>query len=343
MSGVSAPNKPAVRIVAEAELNHNGDVGLAKRMIEEAKRCGADLVKFQCYVAESFLSPRSPLLGLFAGVQLGRDQLVELRDHAAGRGIVMFATAIDLEGLRIVLALDLPIIKIDSTNITNIPMLQAVSAAGKPVILSTGAATLGEVDRAVNELMRGCNDITLLHCTVQYPAAPEHLNLRAIATLAAAFPSLAVGYSDHTVGSDAAVAAVALGATVLEKHFTMSRDLPGPDHGFSADPAMFADYVATVRKVESMLGTGRKVPTPVEELPRRRGRRYVTALADIPVGTTIAQDLVRSRRGDPNTVRPPFSIEPEHESLICGWRARKLIAAGAVIEWSDLEPSEGSG
>lgn len=341
MSPVDPPTRSAVRIVAEAELNHNGDIGLARRMVEEARRCGADLVKFQCYVAESFLSPRSPLLPLFASAQLSRDQLAELRDHAAGHGTTVFATAIDLDGLRIVLDLDLPIIKIDSTNITNIPMLRAVAAASKPVILSTGAATLGEVDRAVNELARGCDDITLLHCTVQYPAAPEHLNLRAIATLAAAFPGLAVGYSDHTLDTAAAVAAVALGATVLEKHFTLSRNLPGPDHGFSADPAMFADYVATVRKVESMLGTGRKVPTPVEELPRRRGRRYVTALADIPIGAAITSELIRSRRGDPNTVRPPFSIEPEHESLICGWRARKLIAAGNVIEWCDLEPGEG--
>jgi sialic acid synthase SpsE len=326
----------SVKIIAEAELNHNGDVEIALGLVEAARRSGADLIKFQCYVTESFIAPGSPLLPIFKGAELSLADYRRIARKAADVGITLIATAIDLDGLGMITALDLPIIKIDSTNITNLSVLRAIAETGKPVFLSTGASNIGEIERALAILRQGTQDITLFHCTVQYPAEDQNLNLQALRTMATVFPDLAIGYSDHSKGTVAAVAAVALGATVLEKHFTLDNGMPGPDHHFSSDPAAFAEYVSAVRRIEKMLGDGRKVPAAVEELPRRRGRRYVTAMRNLSEGEVLTAQCVRSRRVNPEFVDPAENLSADLEGLLPGWRVKTAMPAGTPLRWSDL-------
>ena len=329
-----------VKVIAEAELNHNGDVDSAKKMVEAARKSGADFIKFQCFVTESFIVPASPQFQTFKSNELDLAQFREISDHARETGIEMIATAIDPEGLQMIVDLDLPIIKIDSTNITNVYFLGAVAETKKPVYLSTGASTLGDIEQALDVLGQGISDITLLHCTVQYPAEDENLNLRAITTMQAAFPGIPVGYSDHSVGPTAAVAAVALGATVLEKHFTLDNNLPGPDHGFSTNPEDFADYVGSVRTVVRMLGTGRKTPTEAEKRPLFRARRHLTAFCDIPVGAIIEPDMVRPRRVDFTQADPKSLLGAEYKETIHGWVAVRPLANGAAITLADVRPPD---
>lgn len=328
----------SVRIIAEGEINHNGDVELAKKLVEAAHACGADMIKFQCFVTDSFIAPGSSFLPIFRQNELTLDEFRAVRDHAAKTGITMISTAGDLDGLAMIVDLDLPVIKVGSTNITHVSLLRAIAATGKPVYLSTGASTMDEIRDALAILRDGgSGEVTVFHCTVQYPADDDALNLRSIATMRDAFPDVPIGYSDHSRGATAAAAAVALGATVVEKHFTTDRALPGPDHGFSADPAEFAAYVATVRAVEKMLGSADKVPTAAEQAVRLNGRRYLTAMTDIAAGETIAAPMIRPRRIDASIVDPKTLIGPDQEDRVVGTVAARAIAAGAAITAADID------
>ena len=329
-----------VKVVAEAEINHNGDVDLAQNMVDAAHASGADSIKFQCFVVDSFIAPGSSFRSIFKQAELGLEDFRTIRNRARSRGIEMISTAADVDGLRMIVDLDLPIVKIGSTNITNYPLLKAIVETGKPVYLSTGASTLGEIETALDILSQSTSETTLFHCTVQYPAADDSLNLRAIRTMQAAFPGIPIGYSDHSIGSTAAVAAVALGAMVLEKHFTLDNNLPGPDHGFSTNPQDFADYVRAVRTTERMLGSARKAPSEAEKSSRIGGRRYLTAMSDIPKGAVIVPEMIRPRRIDVSTVDPASILGPECEQVVMGWRARRLIPQGSTLTWADLQADD---
>lgn len=330
----------SVKIVAEAEINHNGSRDLALKLVDAAKACGADAVKFQCFVADSFIAPGSTFLQIFKDNELGLDDFRAIRDRAKEAGIEVFATAGDTDGLAMIVDLGLPIVKIGSTNITNHPLLRAVAETGKEVYLSTGAATLGEIEAALDALAAGGGKVTLFHCTVQYPAPADLLNLRAIPTMAAAFRSMAIGYSDHSRGVSAGVIATALGATVLEKHFTLDNELPGPDHSFSADPEAMTAYINAVREAERMLGSPIKAPVAEEQAIRVAGRRYITAMTDIAAGATIGPDMVRPRRINVPAVEPASLIGPEDQPAVIGRRARRDIASGGTLSWADLEAND---
>ena len=327
------------RIIAEAEINHNGDVELAKRLVDAAESCGADYVKFQCFTADAFIAPGSGFLSIFKERQLDLGDFREIRDHAAGKSVTMISTASDLTGLSMIVDLDLPLIKIGSTNIDNIPLLEAIAETRKPVILSTGASTLGEIERAISILSRGTDDITLLHCTVQYPSDDSNLNLRALGTMATVFPDCGIGYSDHSVGTIAGPLAVALGATWLEKHFTLDNAMEGPDHHFSADPETMTAYIAAVRRTEAMLGMSVKAPVGPEIELRITGRRYLTAMVDIARGDTIDGKSVMPRRIDATKVDPADLLGSDQAKRIAGWRAARDLAAGAAITFADIEPN----
>ena len=330
----------AIRIIAEAEINHNGDVELAKQLVDSADASGADYVKFQCFTADAFIAPGSGFLPIFKERELSLDEFRQVRDHAADKRITMISTASDLTGLAMISELDFPFIKIGSTNIDNIPLLEGIADTGKPIILSTGASTLGEVERALTILSRGTEDMTILHCTVQYPADSDLLNLRAIPTLRQAFPGVAVGYSDHSVGITAGIAAAALGATVLEKHFTLDNDMPGPDHGFSANPKLMAAYVTAVRETETMLGDPRKRPVGPEHDIRIAGRRYLTAMKPISAGDVVDSENVRPRRVDITRFSPEALLTSEMAEPVLGWRAVRDIADGAAITLADISPPD---
>ena len=328
----------AVNIIAEGEINHNGDVALAKKLVDAAHECGADMIKFQCFVTDSFIAPGSSFLPIFRENELSLDEFRQIRDHAEDVGITMISTAGDLDGLAMIVDLDLPVIKVGSTNITHISLLRAIAATGKPVYLSTGASTIDEIRAALDILQSGgSGPITLFHCTVQYPAEDDVLNLRSIVTMQKEFPDMAIGFSDHSQGSLAAAAAAALGATVFEKHFTLDNDMPGPDHGFSADPKAFAEYVGTIRSTERMLGSAAKEPTAAEEAVRLNGRRYLTAMTDIPAGSRIEAPMIRPRRIDASVVDPKTLLGPDMEESLSGATAARQISAGTAITPADIE------
>ena len=327
------------RIIAEAEINHNGDVETAKHLVDAAEHCGADYVKFQCFTADAFIAPGSGFLPIFKERQLGLEDFREIRNHAADKNVIMISTASDLTGLAMIVELDLPLIKIGSTNIDNIPLLEAIAETGKPVILSTGASTLGEIERAISILSRGTDDITLLHCTVQYPSDDSNLNLRALGTMATVFPNCGIGYSDHSVGTIAGPLAVALGATWLEKHFTLDNAMEGPDHHFSADPETMTAYIAAVRRTEAMLGMSVKAPVGPEIELRITGRRYLTAMVDIAMGDAIGGGNVMPRRIDASKVDPADLLGSDQARRIAGWRAARDLEAGVAITFADVEPA----
>ena len=327
----------STRIIAEAEINHNGNPEIAKRLIDAADICGADYVKFQCFTADAFIAPGSSFLPTFKARELTLEDFREIRNHAVHKRVTMISTASDLTGLAMIVDLDLPLIKIGSTNINNLPLLEAIAETGKPVILSTGASTMDEIEHAVGVLSRGTDDITLMHCTVQYPADDQYLNLRALGTLAAAYPNCSIGYSDHSIGIIAGPLAVALGATWLEKHITLDNTMEGPDHSFSADPGTMRAYVEAVRQTEVMLGSTVKEPVGPEAEIRITGRRYMTTTNDIAAGNLINSHDVMPRRIDARRVDPINLLGSDQAQRVIGSRAARDIAAGTAITLPDID------
>lgn len=331
-----------VFVIAEAGVNHNGSRELAFTLIDAAKEAGADAVKFQTFHADELASSRAEMaayqvantglresqVAMLRRLQLSADDFFALRRYADEKNILFLSTPFDLPSVDVLEALDVPMYKIGSGDLTNLPLIRYVAEKGKPILLSTGMATLGEVEDAL-QAVDGKVPVTLLHCTTNYPTEPHEVNLRAMVTLHQAF-GVPVGYSDHTRGWEVAVAAVALGATVIEKHLTLSKDLPGPDHRASLEPHEFRQMVNAIRTVERALGDGRKRPTPAEEAIKRQVRKSLVARRDLPAGHVITEDDVTIKR-------PEEGILPKDWDRVIGRRLRKPIGQDQCLQWTDLE------
>ncbi|WP_404417421.1 N-acetylneuraminate synthase [Marinospirillum sp.] len=324
-------------IIAEAGVNHNGERDLAFQLVEAAAESGADAVKFQTFNAERLAAVTAPKaqyqkkntseaesqLAMLKKLELPESWHQELQDHAQQKGIAFISTAFDRLSLSFLQTLNLPFYKIPSGEVTNAPLLWAFAATRKPCILSTGMASLSEVEQALAILAHGYShdqepktlsetwefwgqpqafeaikdQVTLLHCTSSYPTPLDQVNLKAMDTLAAAF-QLPVGYSDHTQGLLVPVAAVARGARVIEKHFTLDRELPGPDHKASLEPEELKDLVQQIRCIEQLLGTGRKAPQPCEWDTRQVARQSLLVSQDVQQGDEFSETtLTTSRTG----------------------------------------------
>ncbi len=331
------PGQPAY-VIAEAGANHNRDLGVAKQLIDAAAEAGADAVKFQTYTGADLYSSKTPQFEylqderspaeLLDAIALPREWQPDLADHARERGIAFFSSPFDraaVDGLR---ELGVPAMKIASFEIVDLPLIRHAAAAGVPVIVSTGMATYGEIEDALDAVAEAGNDqVALLRCASVYPSPPEIMNLRAIETMRAAF-GVPVGLSDHTSGIAVAAGAAALGAELVEKHFTLDRTMEGPDHPFALEPGELAAMVAGVRAVEAALGNGRlEGPSELEGREMySNARRSVIAACDIPAGTEIAADMLTVKR-------PGFGVPPKHIDLLVGRRARVDIEADDVITW----------
>ena len=280
-------------IIAEAGVNHNGDLALARQLIDVAAEAGADLVKFQTFSADRLVTAHAKKAdyqtqttdagesqhAMIRRLELTRDMHEALIAHCKSRGIQFFSTGFDPESIDLLAELGLDRFKIPSGEITNLPYLRHVGRYGKPVILSTGMATLGEIEAALEVLEQAGTPrdrITVLHCNTEYPTPMADVNLRAMLTIRDAF-GVAVGYSDHTSGIEVAIAAVALGATVIEKHFTLDRNLPGPDHKASLEPDELKAMVAAIRNIEQALGDGIKRPSASEAKNKPIARKSLVA------------------------------------------------------------------
>ena len=328
-------------IIAEAGVNHNGDLGMARELIAVAAAAGADLVKFQTFDAASLIAADAPK-ATYQITATGDDESqfdmvrkleLSAADHdvliaeCARHGIGFFSTAFDTRSFDLLLALGLDRVKVPSGEITNLPFLRHVAAAGKPIILSTGMATLGEIEDALNVLEAGGTPrghVTILHCNTEYPTPMRDVNLRAMTSIGAAFGT-AVGYSDHTSGIEVAIAAVALGASVIEKHFTLDRRLPGPDHAASLEPAELKAMVAAIRNIEVALGDGRKRPSPSEIGNRAIARKALVAAVPIRAGEAFTAANVTAKR-------PGTGISPMRWDEVIGTVARRDFAADEPIE-----------
>ena len=328
-------------VIAEAGVNHNGDPALGRRLIEVAARAGADLVKFQTFSADRLTTAAAaaadyqtrntgsvePQQAMLRRLELSREMHEDLMHHCRDCGIGFFSTAFDCESVDFLAQLGLDRFKIPSGEITNLPYLRHIGRYRKPVILSTGMATMGEIDSALEVLEAagtGRQQVTVLHCTTEYPAPMAEVNLRAMLTIRDAL-GVAVGYSDHTQGIEVAIAAVALGATVIEKHFTLDRSLPGPDHRASLEPAELAAMVAAIRNIECALGNGIKEVGASEARNRPVARKSIVAARAIRAGEAFdAANLT--------TKRPGTGISPMRWDEVIGCRARRDFAQDEFIE-----------
>ncbi len=337
-------NFARVLIIAEAGVNHNGDLEIAKRLIAAAAKAGADAVKFQTFRADEIASPqaaaaeyqirnlRSPRPSqrdLLRSLELDRSAHFALATCAREKGILFLSSPFDWKSADLLEEVGVPLFKLGSGELTNIPLLRHVARKRKPVILSTGMATLEEVGQAVRVLQtEGNDDIVLMHCVTQYPAPAAEINLRAMQTMAAAF-HLPVGYSDHTEGNEIAFAATALGACCIEKHFTLSRAMEGPDHPASAEPSELKALVSGIRSIESALGNGVKRPAPSEMPNRLLVRRSVFAAAEIPAGTVLTAAVFACQR-------PGTGIPSERHDDLVGRRTARKFSAGEMLDWDGL-------
>ncbi len=336
-----------VFIIAEAGVNHNGDPRLAKRLIDAAAAAGADAVKFQTYHAENLVScfaekagyqkntddAEESQYGMLKKLELPDDVFRELSDYAKKQKILFLSTPFDEESVDLLDLAGVPAYKISSGEITNFPLLKKIAGKKKPVILSTGMATLGEVEAAFHYLKKqGAHDIILLHCTTSYPAALPCVNLRAMETLQCAF-QVPVGYSDHTVGIVIPIAAAAMGACVLEKHFTLDKSLPGPDHKASLEPDELRAMVKAIRDVEIAKGDSLKAPTSEEDRNKSSIRKSLVAAKDISEGEIFTKKLIVVKR-------PGTGIEPRFYSKILGLKAHRPIKKDELVTWDDIALSE---
>ena len=331
-------------IIAEAGVNHNGDVELAKKLIAAAADAGADAVKFQTFKAENVVTTdaekaeyqkettgvKESQYEMIKKLELTEYDFKELADYAKEKDILFLSSPFDKESVDLLDEINVPVFKVASGEITNFPLLKHIAGKGKPIILSTGMATLGEIEDALRVIRDvGVDDIVLLHCVTSYPAKMEDANLRALETLKHAF-KMPIGFSDHTLGITIPTAAVSLGAVMIEKHFTLDKNLPGPDHKASLEPDELKEMVGAIRDVEKALGTGIKIPTKEEEEIKKVARRSVVAKVGIPKGTTIAEYML-------DVKRPGWGIAPKYINIIIGKKADENIKKDEIVTWKMIK------
>jgi N,N'-diacetyllegionaminate synthase len=334
------PWRDKVFIVAEAGVNHNGDADMAQRLVDAAADAGCDAVKFQTFRARALVSRHAQTaayqkangggesqLKMLIKLELPYDQHQKLKEYAAHRGVTFFSTAFDLDSIDLLQALDIPVWKIPSGEITNYPYLVRVAQMGKPILLSTGMSTRAEVEEAVDVLTTHGADrdrLCILHCNTEYPTPMQDVNLRAMAKLGD-YLGTAFGYSDHTPGDTIAVAATALGARVLEKHFTLDRALTGPDHRSSLEPGELKAMVTAIRHTEQALGDEKKQPSPSEEKNKIIARKSLVAAKPIRAGERFTPENVTAKR-------PATGLSPMRWMDVLGRTAPRDFAEEELIE-----------
>ncbi len=352
-----SPRSP-VFCIAEIGVNHNQDLVLAKEMIDAAAWAGADAVKFQTFQAEDVTISKTPMAGyqkentgfegnqqdLLKKYELSIDQHEELAAFAKEKNILFLSTSHSgMKGTQLLIQLGVMAFKVGSGDLTNIPYLKELSTLSQPVILSTGMSDLSEVDRAISAFSDSKTSLMLLHCTSEYPCPPENVNLRAMQTLFEKF-KFPVGYSDHTLGKEAGLLATELGAVCLEKHFTLDKTLPGPDHKASAEPKELKDYISSVQALRSqgsstsalsskqrdlLLGSSEKKPTEQERETRKLVRKSLIAAQDLNVGHILSEKDIAIKR--PGTGIPPYDL-----MSLCGKKLLIDKLRDEPFAWSDF-------
>jgi len=333
-------SKVSTLIIAEAGVNHNGDIKLAKKLIEIAHQSQVDVVKFQTFLAANLvtrdaekaeyqkkLSPGTKSqFEMLQKLELSEQQHKDLKEFANAKSLEFLSTGFDIESMQMLINLGIERIKIPSGEITNLPYLRFIASQGKKIILSTGMSTLKEIEEALSVLVKNgakLENITVLHCTTNYPATMDEVNLNAMTTIGREF-GVKFGYSDHTIGIEVAIAAVALGATVIEKHFTVDRNLPGPDHKASLEPQELGLLVEGIRNIEIAMGDGIKRPTESELANKIVARKSLVAIRDIQKGELFSEANIAAKR-------PGSGISPMEWDSLIGARAAKDFLKDELI------------
>ena len=328
-----------VFIIAEAGVNHNGSIEIAKKLIDEAARCGVDAVKFQSFKAKNLVTKSAKQAeyqknnmgkeisqyDMLKALELSYDNHVELINYSKEKGILFLSSPFDLESIDMLDKLGMEIFKVPSGEIENVPYLRRIGSTGKKVILSTGMSNLSDIEFAL-EILRssGANNISVLHCNTDYPTKMEEVNLRAMNTIEKAF-SVEIGYSDHTKGIEIPVAAVALGAKIIEKHFTLDRNMEGPDHKASLEPNELKSMVDAIRNVEIALGNGIKCLTESEKKNKKIARKSIICSCDIKKGDTFTEANLTIKR-------PGTGLSPKMWDKVLGKKAQKDYYIDEMVE-----------
>jgi N,N'-diacetyllegionaminate synthase len=317
-------------IIAEAGVNHNGKVSIAKKLVDAAIDAGADAIKFQTFNTEKLVSKTlsKSQFNMLKKLELADESFLELRDYTKEQKIVLFSTPFDEESVATLDKARVPVFKISSGDLNNLPLLRIIARTGRPMILSTGMSTMTEISEAVDAVAPYCQKLVLTHCTSLYPPRFDEINLKAMSAIKAAFGA-PVGYSDHTLGYEVSLAAVALGACVIEKHLTLDKKMSGPDHKASLEPLEFAGMVKSIRNIEQSLGTEEKRPVPREKSMRAYARKSITAVKQIVKNAEITSS-------DVAILRPGNGIEPKYFDKVIGCRSKVSIPLGEQIRWNML-------
>jgi N,N'-diacetyllegionaminate synthase len=328
----------SVYIIAEAGVNHNGNPELAKNMIDKAKEAGADCIKFQTFISKNIVTKNANKaeyqlhqtdanenqLAMLQKLEMSFDDFIELDKYCKAQGIKFLSTPFDFESIEFLASINMEMWKIPSGEITNLPYLIRIAKMHKPIILSTGMSSLKEVEEAMNVLRKnGSGEITLLHCTTEYPAPYTDVNLKAMDTLKEKF-HVPLGYSDHTKGIEISIAAVAMGATVIEKHFTLDRNMEGPDHKASLEPSELKAMVRAIRNVELAIGSGRKTSVESEQKNIIIARKSIVASQSIKKGDIFTEDNLTVKRPG-NGISPMRWFEVLGQEAIRDFEEDELI------------------
>lgn len=334
-----------VLIIAEAGVNHNGDIKLAKKLVDIAKNANADIVKFQTWITEDIMDTSAPKAvyqtandgegnqyDMAKKLELSFEQFREIKKYCDQKNIIFLSTPDEKKSLNFLVdELKMDLIKVGSGEITNIPFLRDIGRKGKKVILSTGMATMDEVTKAYNTLLQaGAKTVSILHCTSDYPATLDSVNLTAMNSMGKCFET-EMGYSDHTLGFEVSIAAVALGAKIIEKHFTIDKNLPGPDHKASLDPDELKTFVQLIRNTEKALeGSGQKAPQPCELAIREVVLKGIYINCDLSPGDILKEEHMLYKR-------PVGQIPAGEFDRVVNQKVKKSITQGSPLKWDDLD------
>jgi N,N'-diacetyllegionaminate synthase len=344
IAGKKIGNTHPIFIIAEAGVNHNGDIKLAKKLIDMAKECGADAVKFQTFNPLTGTSKNAEKTNyqkendgtqgnyqtMLQKLQLNELQFIELNKYAKKQEILFMSTASDHESLDIVKKLNVPAFKIGSNHITNLPLLKDTAHCQKPIIMSVGMATYQEINEAIAIITAtGNNDIILLHCVSQYPTPINNANLSIITKLKKHYPNINIGYSDHTLGNDASLASIALGACIIERHITLNKSMEGPDHKASLEKDELRELVSKAKRVKTLLGHGKKIRTPGEDEVAKKARRSIFVHTQLTKGTIITEENIRLKK-------PEIGIKPKYYWDVLGKKVKHNMEKDTPLRWEDI-------
>lgn len=330
-------------IIAEAGVNHNGNIELAKKLVDAALDANADAIKFQSFITDNIVSQKAEKADyqkiatgggnqydMLKKLELSYEDHLTLKNYCDEKGILFVSTPFDFESVDLLEKIHVPFYKISSGDLTNIPLLRYIAGFNKPIILSTGMSNLGEIEEAISNIFdSGNKNITLLHCTSNYPTDFEDVNLNAMITIRDAF-KLPVGYSDHTVGIEIPIAAVAIGAKIIEKHFTLDKNMPGPDHSASLNPTELKQMVESIRNIEKSLGNGIKKCSNSEISTKKIARKSIVCRENIKAGDIITYDNISIKR-------PSGGIDPKYIGEIIGKRAICNIEKDDLVLWNQIK------